>query len=90
MGVEALIRWRHPEKGLLTPNHFMSIVERSDLIWQVGNWVIRTACRAGHAWPELSVAVNVSRLRSGTPISPACYIRSWKRSASIPAAWKSR
>ncbi|PTW61702.1 periplasmic sensor diguanylate cyclase/phosphodiesterase [Breoghania corrubedonensis] len=60
LGVEALIRWRHPEKGLLTPYHFMSIVERSDLIWQVGAWVIRTACRDGHAWPDLSVAVNVS------------------------------
>ena len=60
VGVEALIRWRHPEKGLLTPQHFMSVVERSDLIWQIGAWVIRTACRDGHAWPDLSIAVNVS------------------------------
>ncbi len=59
-GVEALIRWNHPEKGLLTPDHFMPVVERSDLIWQVGAWVIRTACRTGHQWPGLSVAVNVS------------------------------
>ncbi|WP_321502724.1 bifunctional diguanylate cyclase/phosphodiesterase [Breoghania sp.] len=59
-GVEALIRWRHPEQGLLMPDHFMPIVERSDLIWQVGAWVIRTACRDGRRWPELSLAVNVS------------------------------
>ncbi|WP_319773070.1 bifunctional diguanylate cyclase/phosphodiesterase [Breoghania sp.] len=59
-GVEALIRWRHPEQGLLAPDTFMPIVERSDLIWQVGAWVIRTACRDGRQWPELSLAVNVS------------------------------
>ncbi len=60
VGVEALIRWNHPEKGMLAPGHFMPIVERSDLMWQIGAWVIRTACRAGHAWPELLISVNVS------------------------------
>ena len=60
VGVEALIRWNHPEKGMLSPGHFMPVVERSDLIWQIGAWVIRTACRAGHAWPDLLISVNVS------------------------------
>ncbi|AXS41124.1 bifunctional diguanylate cyclase/phosphodiesterase [Breoghania sp. L-A4] len=60
VGVEALIRWNHPEKGMLSPGHFMPVVERSDLMWQIGAWVIRTACRAGHAWPGLLISVNVS------------------------------
>lgn len=60
VGVEALIRWNHPEKGIVSPGYFMPVVERSDLMWQIGAWVIRTACRTGHAWPGLPVAVNVS------------------------------
>lgn len=60
VGVEALIRWNHPTKGMLSPAHFMPVVERTDLMWQVGAWVIRTACREGHSWPDLQISVNVS------------------------------
>ncbi|HUP72030.1 MAG TPA: EAL domain-containing protein [Acidimicrobiales bacterium] len=63
-GVEALLRWRHPERGVVMPGEFISILEESDAIIDVGRWVLREACReavllhaAGHA---LTIAVNVS------------------------------
>lgn len=65
-GAEALIRWRHPEYGLISPADFIPIVERSDLVFPVGAWVLRTAWRQAHQWIEegssrdFSVSVNVS------------------------------
>jgi diguanylate cyclase (GGDEF)-like protein len=64
-GVEALVRWRHPELGLLLPAHFVSTAELSGLIIPMGDWVLRTACRQTVAWNkrlgmELTVAVNLS------------------------------
>ncbi|HEX9501141.1 MAG TPA: EAL domain-containing protein, partial [Thermoanaerobaculia bacterium] len=65
VGVEALIRWKHPELGLLSPAHFISAAETSGLIIPIGDWVLRTACRQAKLWqkklePELTVAVNLS------------------------------
>ncbi len=67
VGVEALIRWQHPEQGLLLPAQFMSIAEDCGLILPIGRWVLREACRQAHAWrqaglPLISVAVNTSSL----------------------------
>ena len=64
-GVEALIRWRHPHRGLLLPENFMEIAEESGLIVTIGRWVLREACRQGKAWdalglPPIRVAINVS------------------------------
>jgi len=65
IGVEALVRWQHPEHGLLFPAQFISIAEDTGLIVPLGAWVVRTACAQTHCWhaagvPSLTVAVNLS------------------------------
>jgi diguanylate cyclase (GGDEF)-like protein len=65
VGAEALIRWRHPERGLISPEKFIPVAEASGLIIQIGNWVMNEACRQAQAWckeglPPLRIAVNVS------------------------------
>ncbi|QHT45309.1 EAL domain-containing protein [Bacillus sp. SB49] len=64
-GFEALIRWNHPEHGLLSPHHFISLAEETGMIVDIGEWVLREACRQAKQWqeygePHLKVAVNLS------------------------------
>jgi diguanylate cyclase (GGDEF)-like protein len=63
VGVEALCRWTHPIRGEISPAEFIPAAEHSGLIIELGNWVLRRACLDGLAWPELTVAVNVSPLQ---------------------------
>jgi diguanylate cyclase (GGDEF)-like protein len=60
-GFEALVRWRHPEKGLLPPSEFIELAEDIGLIGSLGQWVLRRACEDAATWPsDLKVAVNLS------------------------------
>jgi len=64
VGAEALMRWRHPELGLVSPGEFVPVMEETGLIVPAGEWVIRTACEQARAWQEeglpVRVAVNLS------------------------------
>ena len=66
VGVEGLIRWRHPERGLVAPGAFISVAEESEIIVPIGHWVLRTACEQLAAWKgdprcqQVQVSVNVS------------------------------
>jgi EAL domain-containing protein (putative c-di-GMP-specific phosphodiesterase class I) len=71
-GVEALVRWRHPERGLIPPDRFIPIADESGLIVDIGEWVLRQACHQAKAWhdqgyTDLSVSVNVSAVQFGQP-----------------------
>ena len=64
-GFEALVRWNHPEKGLISPMDFIPIAEQSDMIVSIGEWVLETACRQMNAWLRQglsirNIAVNLS------------------------------
>ncbi|WP_312053071.1 EAL domain-containing protein [Pantoea brenneri] len=68
LGFEALLRWQHPQRGLLTPDQFLPMAEKTGMIVGIGNWVINEACRQLRQWhlqghPHWSVAVNLSALQ---------------------------
>ncbi len=70
-GAEALMRWRHPERGLIPPDQFIPAAEASALIIPMGRWALREACRQARAWqdaglPPIPIAVNVSALQFRT------------------------
>jgi diguanylate cyclase (GGDEF)-like protein len=67
-GFEVLLRWKHPTRGDISPTVFIPIAEESGTILEIGDWVLRTACRAAAAWPQaLTIAVNVSAVQLYNP-----------------------
>ena len=67
VGVEALLRWQHPDRGFIPPAQFVPIAEDSGLILPIGRWVLREACRQSRAWldaglPPMPMAVNISAI----------------------------
>jgi len=72
VGIEALLRWRHPELGIVAPRELVPIAESSGLIEEVGEWVLQAACRQAKSWqsrnlPALPVAVNISAVQLRDP-----------------------
>ena len=68
-GCEALVRWRHPDRGMISPAEFIPIAEETGLINELGEWVLAKACQEATTWPEdIKLAVNVSpiQFKSGT------------------------
>ncbi len=64
VGFEALLRWNHPTRGFIPPSLFIPIAEESSLIVEMGDWVLREACREAASWPnQLQVAVNLSPIQ---------------------------
>ncbi len=73
-GFEALVRWEHPQRGMIVPNDFIPIAEETGLILSLGSWVLDEACRQLKIWrdkfpqfPDLSISVNVSRKQIAAP-----------------------
>jgi diguanylate cyclase (GGDEF)-like protein/PAS domain S-box-containing protein len=67
-GCEALLRWRHPERGMISPAEFIPVAEDTGLIVELGEWVLRTACAEAASWPDhVRLAVNVSPVQLKCP-----------------------
>ncbi len=68
VAAEALLRWKHPERGAMSPADFVPLAEEAGMIAQIGNWVLRQACLVAAAWPEdVRIAVNLSPLQFRDP-----------------------
>ena len=71
VGTEALVRWNHPESGMISPALFIPIAEESTMICRIGEWVLRKACEDAVEWPgNMRVAVNVSPVQFADPAFP--------------------
>jgi diguanylate cyclase (GGDEF)-like protein/PAS domain S-box-containing protein len=80
-GCEALLRWRHPERGMVSPAEFIPVAEDSGLIDELGDWVLRTACAEAASWPDhIRLAVNVS------PVQLKCQTLSLRIAAALAAS----
>ena len=71
-GVESLLRWKHPERGFVSPGDFIPVAEKSHLIFDIGDWVLKTACRQLKTWSDMklpikNVAVNLSAQQFNHP-----------------------
>ena len=84
-GAEALLRWRHPSRGLLQPEHFIPLAEETGLIVPLGEWVLRQACAEASGWAEdLMISVNLSPLQLRNDVLPDL-VQSVLRESGLPA-----
>jgi diguanylate cyclase (GGDEF)-like protein/PAS domain S-box-containing protein len=80
-GCEALLRWRHPERGMISPAEFIPVAEDTGLINEIGEWVLRTACAEAATWPDhIRIAVNVS------PVQLKCQTVALKIAGALAAS----
>ncbi|MET0271201.1 MAG: EAL domain-containing protein [Sphingomonas sp.] len=84
-GFEALLRWHHPSRGMVSPVEFIPVAEETGLIVAIGAWVMHEACRAAMRWPEdVRVAVNVSTLQFRSPGFQSIVLQALSRSGLPP------
>jgi len=62
-GLEALVRWQHPERGCIPPRLFVPVAEEAGLISELGDWVLRNVCSVAREWPDLTISINLSPLQ---------------------------
>jgi len=85
-GCEALLRWRHPERGMISPAEFIPVAEDTGLIVELGEWVLRTACAEAVGWPKrVRLAVNVSPVQLKSP-TLALKVASALAASGLPAS----
>ena len=83
---ECLVRWRHPERGWISPADFIPIAEEANLIGELGEWVLKQACVDAASWPvDLGVAVNVSAIQFANPDLPDI-VKGALKSSGLPAS----
>jgi EAL domain-containing protein (putative c-di-GMP-specific phosphodiesterase class I) len=82
---EALVRWKHPHRGLIGPNQFIPLAEENGLIIKLGEWVLRTACRDAARWSTACVAVNLSPVQFKNPDLVAT-VKSALEESGLPAS----
>ena len=84
--VEALLRWRHPKRGLVGPSEFIPVAERSSVIHELGAWVLERACKDAASWPQdVQVAVNLSPKQFERPDQLRTAIRSALQTSGLRA-----
>jgi diguanylate cyclase (GGDEF)-like protein/PAS domain S-box-containing protein len=88
VGVEALLRWQHPQRGLLLPAEFLPVIEDSDLVVRVGEWVIATALQERQAWQaqglDLTISVNIAARHLSQPDFVARLIELLREHPALP------
>lgn len=82
---EALLRWRHPERGMVSPVQFIPLAEESGLIVPIGEWVVHEACRVAAQWPDhIRIAVNISPVQFRSPNLASVVLQALARSGLAP------
>jgi diguanylate cyclase (GGDEF)-like protein/PAS domain S-box-containing protein len=91
VGVEALVRWNHPDRGLVMPDGFVPLAEETGLILPLGRFVLRSACRQAERWrtlghPDLGISVNISAKQLASPHLPSEVTSALREASLEPSA----